>query len=560
MSRSVLPRPARLGLAAVGAGLVLLSFVGGHQAQAQELRIRGTNTNYAPGDWVTYSVLRYVNAAAVGDQYVYFGTTGGVARFDRFRSRWDYPWTVSNGLADNDVRCLGYDFATGLLWCATGVSVAYLQPAAQVWTNFFYDEMGLNSGDKVESIGFAQGEVWLETAGGQYFAGNPSGFAPVNADPPEGVVWFGRKAPRTKLPHLFVESGLFYDSRGQLQDVNLREFPITCWANDPWQVLWIGSWGLGAGKADLKSYRLTMLPLGPCQQDARVVAKQGRELWIGGLEEGLFPGVTLWDGAESWVYYEPRLLMGFQSAKVRAIDLYDREVWLGTMQGLVWFDRSRGMWKTFGKADLLPDEQVNDVLVDSLYVWAATARGVTRLVRATLRTDSLVAQLVQWPALGDVPVYDLERTQNLLWMGTAYGLYLYDCARDSGGFYNAPEGPVNRAVTAVTSCGQEVWFGTTETIEAFDLATRSWLRPPARLVGTGATVNRLVADTSAVWAATNKGVLKYDRKRKRWRRFTIEDGLPSNEVFSLCLDGDYIWFGTRSGLTRFYWNSPYRVD
>ncbi|MDZ7271001.1 MAG: hypothetical protein ONB17_05245 [candidate division KSB1 bacterium] len=560
MISHLLPPRLRAGLIGAAPLIGIVGLACASLAQAQELRIRGTNTRYAPGDWVTYSVLRYVNAAAVGDQYVYFATSGGVARYDRYRNRWDYPWTLSNGLADNNVRCVAYDFSTGLLWCATGVSVSYFHPAAQVWTNLFYDEMGLESGDMVQSIGFAQRQVWLETGRGQFFAGDPSGFSLVGADPPEDVVWFGQRAPRPRLPHLFAETGLFYDSRGVLQDANLRQFPLTCWVDDPWQVLWLGSWGLGVGRADLKSYRLTMLPFGLCQRDARVIAKQGREMWIGGFEEDVFPGVTAWDGADSWVYYEPRLFTGFSNASVRAIALDGREVWLGTTHGLVWFDRSRNLWKTFGKAHLLPDEQVNDVLVDSLYVWAATARGVTRLVRATLRTDSLVAELVQWPALGDVHIYDLERTHNLVWMGTEYGIYVYDCARDSGGFYNAPEGPVNRAVTAVTSCGQELWFGTTETIEAFDMGSRTWYRPPARLVGTGAPVNRMTADTSAVWAATDKGVLQYDRKRKRWRLFTVEDGLPTNVVFSLCLDGDYIWFGTPSGLTRFYWKSPYRID
>jgi len=531
-----------------------------HAAFGQGVRIRGTNTNYAPGDWITYPVLRYVNAAAVGDQYVYFGTTGGVARFDRFRSQWDYPWTVSNGLADDNILCVAYDFVTGLLWCATSTSVAYLEPGSQVWTNFFYDEMGCAANDKVVSIGLARRLVWLQTESGQLFVGDPSGFAPIAEDPPEDIVWFGQRSPRQKLPHLFAETGLFYDARGLLQDVNLRQFPITCWVSDPWQLLWIGSWGLGAGRGDLKSYRLTMLPIGLCQRDARVVARRGQEFWIGGGDDDQMPGVTMWDGGGSWSYFEPRLVTGFRSARVNAIALYDREVWLGTDQGLVWFDRARQLWKTFGKTELLPDERVNDVLVDSSYVWAATQRGVTRFVRATLRTDSLVAQLVQWPALAEVPVYDLERTHNLIWMGTEYGVYVYDCAGDSGGFYNAPEGPVNRTVTAVSTCGQEVWFGTVETVEAFDMGTRTWARPPARLVHTGARVNRIAADTSAVWATTDKGVLKYDRKRKRWRLFTIEDGLPSNEVFSVCLDGDFVWFGTRKGLTRFYWNSPSRID
>ena len=70
----------------------------------------------------------------------------------------------------------------------------------------------------------------------------------------------------------------------------------------------------------------------------------------------------------------------------------------------------------------------------------------------------------------------------------------------------------------------------------------------------------MVVDDSAAWAATDHGVLKYDKSRNLWRQFTVEDGLPSDFVNWILLDGDYIWLGTHEGLTRFYWNTPYRID
>jgi ligand-binding sensor domain-containing protein len=77
---------------------------------------------------------------------------------------------------------------------------------------------------------------------------------------------------------------------------------------------------------------------------------------------------------------------------------------------------------------------------------------------------------------------------------------------------------------------------------------------------TDAQINRILATRTSVWVATDAGVLKYDRAGERWVTFTVEDGLSSNRVNSILLDGDYIWFGTDGGLTRFYWNTPYRLD
>ena len=70
----------------------------------------------------------------------------------------------------------------------------------------------------------------------------------------------------------------------------------------------------------------------------------------------------------------------------------------------------------------------------------------------------------------------------------------------------------------------------------------------------------IVADEAVVWAGTNKGVLKYDREREIWIQYTREDGLLSDMVNVILPDGDYVWFGTPRGLTRFYWNAPNRID
>jgi ligand-binding sensor domain-containing protein len=69
-----------------------------------------------------------------------------------------------------------------------------------------------------------------------------------------------------------------------------------------------------------------------------------------------------------------------------------------------------------------------------------------------------------------------------------------------------------------------------------------------------------VVDEFSAWVATDNGVLKFDKARNRWVHFTTEDGLLSNYVNCIMLDGDYVWFGTPEGVTRFYWNAPYRID
>jgi ligand-binding sensor domain-containing protein len=70
----------------------------------------------------------------------------------------------------------------------------------------------------------------------------------------------------------------------------------------------------------------------------------------------------------------------------------------------------------------------------------------------------------------------------------------------------------------------------------------------------------MVADSEVIWAATNQGVMRYNRQTQEWRRYTIEDGLMDNQVNAIAMDGDVVWFGANSGLTAFRWRAPGRVD
>ena len=527
-------------------------------------RISGTNTDYRVGDWISYSNLKYVHHVAVGMHYIYTATTGGIGRFDRYKEQWTWPWTVSNGLADNYVTAVGYDADTSFLWAATSTAVSYLHPASQVWTNIFIDEMGFRDTDRVTSIGFDNSYVWLEINEKWLMRGNKTfgNFLPATATEATNVKWNGARIENIdEIGYYLVEGPYFFDESGFLQDYNLRQFEITSYITDQWQNGWIGTWGLGVARADLQLYKMSVIQNGLLQQDASIIAKNGRELWIGGFgETGEVKGVTEWDSETKWNYYEAQFEMSFQSDNINAIEVDEENVWLGTDQGLVWYDRTKNSWNTFSRTDLLPDIWVNDVVTDDENVWVATAKGVTHFNKQSMSTDSMQVNLVQWPALANIEVYDLDLMHNLVWMGTEYGIYVYDAAGDSGGFYSGPDGPFDRAITAVSRNGDEVWFGTHNGVEAFDVGKKEWLSSPARQYGTGISINRILADEEAVWAVSDSGVLKFDRSRHYWRRFTKHDGLVDNRVKSVVLDGEYIWFGTPSGITRFYWDSPHRID
>ena len=66
-------------------------------------------------------------------------------------------------------------------------------------------------------------------------------------------------------------------------------------------------------------------------------------------------------------------------------------------------------------------------------------------------------------------------------------------------------------------------------------------------------INDLLAGEKEVWAATDGGVLRFDRTTSTYSRYTNLDGLAGNNVLSLSIDGEgNLWFGTDgAGLSKF---------
>jgi hypothetical protein len=81
-----------------------------------------------------------------------------------------------------------------------------------------------------------------------------------------------------------------------------------------------------------------------------------------------------------------------------------------------------------------------------------------------------------------------------------------------------------------------------------DLSSTTPIEPAAGADFGSAAVRRLLADRGALWVATNAGVYRMDPASGRTRRFTLEDGLPSEDVAALAPAPDGVWIGTAHGL------------
>ena len=89
--------------------------------------------NFEEGDWVTYVNFRFITSAATDQSIVYFGTTGGVIRYDKFNREWLQPLTVTDGIPNDRIDNIAYDPEWDRIWVTTPSGDAYYDPTLERW-------------------------------------------------------------------------------------------------------------------------------------------------------------------------------------------------------------------------------------------------------------------------------------------------------------------------------------------------------------------------------------------------------------------------------------------
>ena len=455
---------------------------------------------------------------------------------------------------------------TGFVWAATEHSMSRYEPGPQIWYNEYFDE-NLMITPPLQSIGFDGINVIVIDSQDNWFKSHNQFFHFQEMPPSSNgqIQWFGRREKRSKLPHFFMATEysdyMFDEVDQEIQDSDMRHWPVTSWVRDSWGNLWLGTWGLGAGRGDLNTSQLTLMPFGLWDNTVDAIAEDEKSYWVGGMQEhDDHTGITRWFGSNTPpVYYEPYQIPGFANPAVTSMALNDNFVFFGTLGGLTLYHRNQGYWRTLRKVHNLADDRITDVTLDSNSLWIASEGGASSLALSSIRPDSSDIKNILPSRYKELLVYDIESRGDTLWMGTEYGLYVYDKQKNSGSFIEDIDF-LNTRVFAVSFHNSELWFATDEGMGCLDIKKHELKQIPERLHPIHADIHRILASEQAVWAATDDGVYKYNRFASRWNHFTRIDGLADNRVYSLQLDGDYIWFGTHEGLTRFYWNSPMRSD
>ena len=515
---------------------------------------------FEPGDWVNYRDCRYVYSCDVGRSCVYFGTGGGITRWDIYRLRWDEPMTIAHLPGEyavfDTVYSVAYDENTGYLWCGTTDGLFAYASMSGDWDRHILPLGNPN----VLSIGITIENIWVEggTAPGvgvrMLFKGSPTSGAFNTSSPGEleaaGMVdWRGERAELPQdFPVYFINRpGMIYNYEGVLSDTRFNRYHTTCMLDDGRGYTWVGFGGYGAGRADGHTRRMDLYVAGPESSAVKSFVLDDNDIWMGGR------GLAHWRrDNDSWEHFRALENIDFQSGRIEDIFIFDNLVYLATNLGLTIYNRKSGRFRTLESLDNLWDSHVTALDSDGERLWIGTAQGVNYLNLSDnriYRVENIKGRYI----------YDIEIDGSFVWVGTEYGLFLHDRETDFWTYVRGTDEMQDSEVRDIHISNNEVWLARYLGVEMFDKTTGEWKAYSAVFYRNHTARSILPAD-SIVWVGTDGGLVKFDRNLNRWVTFTTEDGLPHNTIDIIRREGDYLWLGTPNGLCRFYWNDPYRLD
>lgn len=173
--------------------------------------------------------------------------------------------------------------------------------------------------------------------------------------------------------------------------------------------------------------------------------------------------------------------------------------------------------------------------------WLATHKGLRRFRRQTITT------LSEKDGLNSDEVYPLLQTVGGdVLIGTINGVNRYSDGRITELKLKSPKTNAGFLIRGLWEDEQRrIWLGSYEGSGRLE-------NDSLKVVNQVDATDFISERTGNVWMATNKGLVKYNKDDKEIARYTVENGLPHNEVITIKFDRHgNLWAGTFDGLARF---------
>jgi len=510
------------------------------------------------GDWISYKNCNYPTSLTEGNEYYYFGTSGGVVPYQKYSRRWEEPYTTSDGMAGDFVTAVYFDKTTSYLWAAHEAGISYLTPTADRWVNY------INPQWRIDRFGADNFNVWAQTSNGAYHRISRLGGS-LQADEfqlPAGVTW--APCALDPLPNFglyAINADLQFDMKGIIYDLEFRQFPICLFHSTIEKDVYGGAWGLGMINGDDNVKRLNVTPMGPLQNSVNALTLTDDGLWMSSSiidENPVFnrTGISFLNFSDwTWNYDETYLVQELATTQVFDINYRNRRLLIGTDMGLVIYDSEKDKWKRMDMTEGLSDEIVSTIALEDSLAWIGTPHGLTLVSLPGFKTRRVHLSPLKIP----VRINKIVIGKETVWLGTDNGIYSVDKKSHIVGHYDAfgDEVELDDAVgadfTGVAVSDSMVVFSRQNGLVKHTPSSGEWDLIPNPVELNQVTIFDIAIEDGFLWLGTDSGALLVRLSDNYTERYTTVDGLAGNCVYKIIIDGEWVWFGTNKGLTKYHW-------
>ncbi|MCD6441196.1 MAG: hypothetical protein J7L86_05355 [Candidatus Marinimicrobia bacterium] len=515
-------------------------------------------------DWVSFKNCNYPTSLSVGNEYVYYGTNGGVIPFHRYGRYWQDPYTVSDYMADDYISAVLFDPTTSYIWVANEQGISYLTPSAENWENVSKRRLGIPDSESIIRLGYDMSSVWLQTSDGALKTLNKYlGFYRGSADNQSDLIKWApsRLDPLPSLQKYFINQPYRFEHDGLIYDDNFRSFPISIIFTDTNLDLYGGVWGLGPVTGDVNVKTMTVHPMGPLQNSISALTLANNKIWMGSYSDQITSdfdrsGVSVMDLKTGiWEYYETGIIPEIATQNINDIAFGQNTLWIGTDQGLTIFNTQKNRWKRYSMTKGLQDEIIWTIALEDSVAWIGTPLGLNKISLPTFKIKRIYLNRDKMK----LKIFKIVATQKNIWIGTDNGLYSIDKFHHNVEHYDMfgektdIDDPVAADFIAIASNDSISVFSRFEGLLLYEHDTEQFKVVPQVFNMANLYIYDMALDDDYLWVATNDGAYLIRLADYYTEHYTESDGLAGNLVYKVQIAGEDVWFGTNCGLTRYKW-------
>jgi len=466
--------------------------------------------------WVNYTIddglaSNHITWIALHGNEAWFATyENGLSKYDKVSNQWT-TYVGFDSLADDDLKVVKAD-SKGNIWIGTGLGLSVYNDNNREWINYRKKD-GLVT-DYIMDVEMDNGSVWIGTSRGVGVIDENTRkwkFYNRNNELAEDFV--------TSLVHTGkhvwagTQGGVFrfkLDEKKWVDmsaDLGLSPQLITDLAFDGDSSLWIGTengiWRYQIGNRDVATDD------GLAGKCVNSICIANKDLVYAGTQTGLY---VYRDGG--W----EKMTLELPSENVQALTLDGEILWLGTMSGLVKYDREQGKAETVDIGEGFSQRSIRSICIKDDSLWLGTTSGLLQVGRAD---GSLIEEyrtsLVREP-FREPSVSNIEFDGDYVWFSN---------------WSASPNGAIVR----------------------YDRKTKTWRKFTREdilrdtKVPAPSQVKRILVTDEYVWFATDYGVLRYHKSLGMWKHYTMEDGLGLNDLWNIVESSKSIWVTTGGAIS-----------